>query len=181
VLTLVAQPNVLLLDEPTNDLDLDTLRILEDFLDSWPGALVVVSHDRAFLERTVDDVVIVENHRVRRVPGGYETWERETLARGGLGDAARPARSSDTTAKSATKSASGRSVSTIRHDLKKAESAMAKAHTTLEALTSEVAGTVDHAELARLGEGIRAAGGDVDAAEERWLELSQELEDRLNP
>jgi hypothetical protein len=58
---------------------------------------------------------------------------------------------------------------------------MARAQRELDALTAEVAGTVDHLELARLGEGIRAAGADVDAAEERWLELSQELEDRLNP
>src|SRR5690606_36372425 len=56
-------PNVLLLDEPTNDLDLDTLRALEDMLDDWSGTLVLVSHDRAFLERTVEDVVVVE-------PGG---------------------------------------------------------------------------------------------------------------
>ncbi|HKY67203.1 MAG TPA: ABC-F family ATP-binding cassette domain-containing protein, partial [Acidimicrobiales bacterium] len=70
-------PNVLLLDEPTNDLDLDTLRALEDLLDAWPGTLVVVSHDRAFLERTVEDVVVVERGaRVGRVPGGYAAYER---------------------------------------------------------------------------------------------------------
>jgi len=76
LLTLARRPNVLLLDEPTNDLDLDSLRALEDFLDDWPGALVVVSHDRAFLERTVADVVVVDHgHDAERVPGGYAVWE----------------------------------------------------------------------------------------------------------
>ena len=53
----MAEPNVLLLDEPTNDLDIDTLTELEDLLDGWPGTLVVVSHDRYFLERVTDHVV----------------------------------------------------------------------------------------------------------------------------
>ncbi|NLD78497.1 MAG: ABC-F family ATP-binding cassette domain-containing protein, partial [Acidimicrobiales bacterium] len=76
LLTLAKRPNVLLLDEPTNDLDLDSLRALEDFLDDWPGALVVVSHDRAFLERTVADVIVIdEHHDAERVAGGYAAWE----------------------------------------------------------------------------------------------------------
>ena len=76
LLTLTRRPNVLLLDEPTNDLDLDSLRALEDFLDEWPGALVVVSHDRAFLERTVADVIVIDaDHDAERVAGGYAAWE----------------------------------------------------------------------------------------------------------
>jgi ATP-binding cassette subfamily F protein uup len=83
VLALAAQPNVVFLDEPTNDLDVDTLRVLEDFLDDWPGALVVVSHDRAFLERTVTDVVVLAadgSGRAGRHPGGYAAWEDERRA-----------------------------------------------------------------------------------------------------
>jgi ABC transport system ATP-binding/permease protein len=99
-------PNVLLLDEPTNDLDLDTLRAAEDLLDAWPGTLVVVSHDRAFLERTVEDVVVLDHPgagatrpgRVGRVPGGYAAYEaarRAARAAGRVGAAparAQPAR-----------------------------------------------------------------------------------------
>ena len=82
VLTLRAKPNVLLLDEPTNDLDLDTLRVLEDVLETWPGAVVVVSHDRALLERTVTDVLVIdEDHPGRRLPGGYARWEEDRRAR----------------------------------------------------------------------------------------------------
>ena len=82
LLVLAAQPNVLLLDEPTNDLDLDTLRVLEEFLDDWPGALVVVSHDRAFLERTVTDVLVMDGDTSpARRPGGYAAWEEHRRAR----------------------------------------------------------------------------------------------------
>jgi ATP-binding cassette subfamily F protein uup len=82
LLTLVEQPNVLLLDEPTNDLDLDTLRALEDLLDDWPGIAVVVSHDRAFLDRTVDEVWAFDGAGgVRAVRGGVAGWlaEREAM------------------------------------------------------------------------------------------------------
>jgi ATP-binding cassette subfamily F protein uup len=84
LVVLAAKPNVLLLDEPTNDLDLDTLRLIEDFCEDWPGALVVVSHDRAFLDRTVDDVVVVDTHGwVGRHPGGYAAWDAERRAAAG--------------------------------------------------------------------------------------------------
>ncbi len=86
LLVIAGRPNVLFLDEPTNDLDLDTLRILEDFLEEWPGALVVVSHDRTFLERTTDRLVAVgPGGTVSGVPGGVDGW----IARVEGGDARR--------------------------------------------------------------------------------------------
>ena len=84
LLVLAGRPNVLFLDEPTNDLDLDTLRILEDFLEDWPGALVTVSHDRTFLERTTDRLVTVE-------PGGVAVrGPRRCLGVAGPGRAREP-------------------------------------------------------------------------------------------
>jgi ATP-binding cassette subfamily F protein uup len=80
---LMARPNVLLLDEPTNDLDTDTLTALEDLLDSWPGTLVVVSHDRYFLERTCDvTMALLGDGHLRMLPGGIEEYLARRAAAG---------------------------------------------------------------------------------------------------
>ena len=72
---LMDEPNVLLLDEPTNDLDIDTLTALEDLLDGWPGTLVVVSHDRYFVERVCDDVhALMGDGGLRHLPGGIDQY-----------------------------------------------------------------------------------------------------------
>jgi ATP-binding cassette subfamily F protein uup len=72
---LLSEPNVLLLDEPTNDLDIDTLNVVEDFLDNWPGTLVVVSHDRYFLERVTDSVwALMGDGLVSMLPGGVDQY-----------------------------------------------------------------------------------------------------------
>ena len=72
---LLAEPNVLLLDEPTNDLDIDTLTVLEDYLDSWPGTLLVVTHDRYFLERTCDvTYALMGDGSCVLLPGGVEQY-----------------------------------------------------------------------------------------------------------
>ncbi len=74
-------PNVLLLDEPTNDLDVDMLTALEDLLDGWPGTLVVVSHDRYFVERVCDDVhALTERGEIRHLPGGIEQYLEQRRA-----------------------------------------------------------------------------------------------------
>ncbi|HEX2858384.1 MAG TPA: ABC-F family ATP-binding cassette domain-containing protein, partial [Propionibacteriaceae bacterium] len=88
---LIGEPNVLLLDEPTNDLDIDTLTVLEDYLDSWPGTLVVVSHDRYFLERVCDvTYALMGDGQCVLLPGGVDQYlehrrNREPAASGGSG------------------------------------------------------------------------------------------------
>ena len=72
---LMAEPNVLLLDEPTNDLDIETLQQLEDLLDGWPGSMVVVSHDRYFVDRVCDTVVaLLGDGQITHLPGGIEEY-----------------------------------------------------------------------------------------------------------
>ncbi len=92
---LLSEPNVLLLDEPTNDLDIETLNVLEDFLDGWPGTLVVVSHDRYFLERVTDSTwALLGDGQVSMLPRGVEEY-LERRAQASLAAATAEARGSD--------------------------------------------------------------------------------------
>ncbi|HKA84621.1 MAG TPA: ABC-F family ATP-binding cassette domain-containing protein [Acidimicrobiales bacterium] len=197
-LVLRQAPNVLLLDEPTNDLDLDTLRALEDMLDSWPGTLVVVSHDRAFLERTVEDVVVLDGEgRAGKVPGGYAAYEsrwRAARRRGraaavaGVGTGGGPADSGPRTGRSRSRGEAGRSArspgararrtpSTLRHLLRRAEAELLRLQDRQAALEAELAGARgDHVALACVGEELAVVGAELAAAEERWLALAQEAE-----
>ena len=74
MLTLIDKPNVLLLDEPGNDLDTDMLVVLENLLDTWPGTLLLVTHDRYLMERVCDDVFVLEEGVIRHVPGGVDQY-----------------------------------------------------------------------------------------------------------
>ena len=175
LLTLVEQPNVLLLDEPTNDLDLDTLRALEDFLDDWPGIVVVVSHDRSFLDRVTDELLALDGRGgAAWIRGGVAGWlaEREAVA------AAPPAPTAPRTAAPLrpAKAAAGRSPSTVRRQLGQAERALATATERRDALVGELGTALDHREMAALGERLATAQGAVDAAEEAWLALADEAE-----
>lgn len=185
VLVLAQHPNVLLLDEPTNDLDLDTLRALEDFLDNWPGTLIVVSHDRAFLERTVEDVLVLDGQgAAARFPGGYAAWEQQQHLR----SSRRRADSASVIGRTSTKKSAtrertkhgpGRSVSTIRHELKAAEKLVAKLERNEARLTEELlAASTDHDKLRDLGDELSRVEADRSHAEEKWLLLAEELETR---
>ncbi len=186
LLTLIEQPNVLLLDEPTNDLDLDTLRALEAFLDDWPGIVVVVSHDRIFLDRTVTEVLALDgNGRAAIVRGGVAGWLAQR--------AAQP--SSMTTTPPASKSASATSIpipatttvapraitkkspSTLRHQLSIAERDLAKATVERDKVLGLLgAPGVSRDDLIRLSTELAGAQAKVDSGEERWLSLADQAE-----
>jgi ABC transport system ATP-binding/permease protein len=169
VMVLAAKPNLLVLDEPTNDLDLDTLRALEEFLDTWPGALILASHDRVFLDRTVDHVLeITTEHTVRRVPGGVEGW---LAARRGAPAAQR--RSGGGDSRSPKPTAGKPSPSTISRQLRTTEQAIAKVTTRRDRLTEQLAGLQDHGELVRIGAELTAVQAELDQLEETWLELAE--------
>ena len=175
VMTLAAAPNVLLLDEPTNDLDLDTLRALEDFLDGWPGAVIAASHDRAFLDRTVEEVVVLDpSGRAGPWPGGYGAWlEHRRRSRPG-GRPERPPSGSRPRS-----SPPGRSPSTIRRELAQAERDMALRRRRAGELADQMESAAgDHEALARLGRELAEAEEARAAADDRWLELSVELDER---
>ncbi|HZQ78992.1 MAG TPA: ABC-F family ATP-binding cassette domain-containing protein [Acidimicrobiia bacterium] len=186
LLALTAFPNVLLLDEPTNDLDLDTLRALEDFLETWPGSLVVVSHDRALLERTAEDAVILDGHgHAAYAPGGYAQYE-EARRRREAAPASRPApakaapvvgrRAAPTAPAAEAAGRKARSPSTLRRLIGLAEAEMEKAAAERDGLLADLAAAGgDHVALARIAETLAGAEARLAAAEERWLELSEEL------
>ncbi len=177
LLVLAERPNVLLLDEPTNDLDLDTLRTLEDFLDGWPGALVVVSHDRAFLERTVDDVLVIEDGGTCRVPGGYETWEAERRTRWRSGSLRSP-EPSPAPARTPKKpaAASGPSHGTLRYRVKQLEKRMRPLERRRDELHEALAGEQDYERISTLGADLTAVEQELGKLEDDWLDLSQQME-----
>ena len=174
LLTLIEQPNVLLLDEPTNDLDLDTLRALEDYLDDWPGIVVVVSHDRAFIDRTVEEILALDGEGgAALVPGGVATWLQQRSARVSTPRSAPNQRSSST---KPAKQKSSRSPSTLNRLIANVEKDMTKRTTRQTALYQDIADAGnDLKKLAALGEELAALQTAIESLETQWLELTEEL------
>jgi ATP-binding cassette subfamily F protein uup len=186
---LARQPNVLLLDEPTNDLDLDTLRIFEDFLDDWPGTLVVVSHDRAFLDRTIETVVAVGPVGIVPVPGGLAAWIASLLApadsaqlsgrRPAPAGAPAPTPPADRAAAPIpTRSKTPQDGPPIGRLLRDTEKQMARLTRQRDKLHDVLVATTDHVELTRQGAELRAVQHELDQTEEQWLALAEEADRR---
>jgi ATPase subunit of ABC transporter with duplicated ATPase domains len=175
LLVLLSEPNVLVLDEPTNDVDTDTLAALEDLLDSWPGTLVVVSHDRYLVER----VTAILDGRLRHVPGGVEEYLR-------LREAAGPATASVSTGSAGSAASagtgtpndgelSGAELRTIRKELAAIERRIERTQAAIEALHVRLAGhdQADYVGLGRLTGQTEELVGELGELEDRWLDLSE--------
>jgi len=166
---LVGEPNVLLLDEPTNDLDTDTLASFEDLLDTWPGTLVVVSHDRYLLERVCDrHLALLGDGRLRDLPGGVEEYLR--LRRLALLEVAAQAPAPT----SRVPGSSGADVHAARKDLQRIErrlARIAKAEQRLHARIVEQA--TDHIAVLALDTQLRELAAERTQLEDEWLEAAE--------
>jgi ATP-binding cassette subfamily F protein uup len=180
---LAAEPNVLLFDEPTNDLDTDTLAALEDLLDSWPGTVIVASHDRYLIERVTDVVYgMFGDGRLVHLPGGID----EYLARAGeiaAGRTARRARSApapspvaSAPAGPATPEMSAAEVRTARKELARLERQIGKLEQREATLHEQLAAhATDYQRVAELDAELRALRVEREEIEERWLELAERI------
>jgi ABC transport system ATP-binding/permease protein len=164
---LMAEPNVLLLDEPTNDLDTDTLTALEDLLDTWPGTLVVVSHDRYLVERVCDSVVaLLGDGSLAALPGGVDDY----LARRG---AAREAAAGASAARRAQGDTRAEARAT-RRELIRLERRIATLEREEAQLHEQLARhATDHERVLELDTRLREIGAAKDEAESAWLELAE--------
>ncbi|MGW1676390.1 ABC-F family ATP-binding cassette domain-containing protein [Saccharopolyspora sp. NPDC002376] len=171
---LMAEPNVLVLDEPTNDLDIDTLQQLEDLLDTWPGTLVVVSHDRYLVERVCDSVhALFGDGRLTHLPGGIDEYltRRESLLEAedsSVGkqaiDAAKPS------------GLSGAEEHAARKELSRCERQLDKLADKEQKLHEKLAEAATEPErLAKLNGELRALHQEKDDVEARWMELADQL------
>jgi ATP-binding cassette subfamily F protein uup len=175
---LMEEPNVLVLDEPTNDLDIDTLTAVEDLLDAWPGTLVVVSHDRYFVERVCDDVYALEpGGSLRHLPGGIEQYVEERRAEHEAAApiaATAPAPDHDATADAGPSNAERQRA---RKDVQRLERQLEQL-TAREAELQELmaAASSDHVLLAELDAKLALATAERERAEADWLAASELLE-----
>ena len=174
---LMTEPNVLLLDEPTNDLDTDTLAAVEDILDSFPGTLVVVSHDRYLLERVTDhQVALPGDGSLRDLPGGVEQYlamRREAAAAPAAPDGARSGKG-EGDAPAARRRRAAKELARIERRMDRAAAAVEALHARLEAVSADPSRA---GELARLGRDLVAARAEHEELETAWLEAAQALEE----
>lgn len=199
LLILLDEPNVLIMDEPGNDLDTDMLAVMEDLLDTWPGTLIVVSHDRYLLERVTDEQFALIGGKVRHLPGGVQDYLDmvEQLKRGedplGLeGAAGGPATGGDspangggsadaasaaTAAEQEAPKLSGKAYADASRRVSAIERKLEKIATQREQLEAQMAAhdPSDYAGLNELNGQLQALAAETDGLEAEWLDLSEQM------
>ena len=167
---LVQAPNVLLLDEPTNDLDVQTLSVLEDFLEDFRGCVIVVSHDRYFLDRTVDRLFCFENGRLKRFEGNYSEFLEQQKQEERM-QAVAPTPTKERQPRKPTAEGPRRRSFKETKELDQLDSKLPQLEQQRSALETQIAGHCDDitARSLELAELIST----IEQAEERWLELSE--------
>ncbi len=173
LLVLLDQPNVLILDEPTNDLDTDMLAAIEDLLDSWPGTLLVVSHDRYFIERVTDQQYAILGGRLRHLPGGVDEYLRLRHRQEEQADAA--AAASASASAPASTGLTGAELRAAQKEVGAIERRLAKLATLIDAAHVKIAehDQNDYTGVAAQTATLRELETEVSELEERWLELSE--------
>lgn len=172
---LFTEPNVLILDEPTNDLDTDMLAAVEDLLDSWPGTLIVVSHDRYLLERVTDmQYALLGDGRVRHLPRGIDQFLELRKALKNLPDSSKPA-----TAVPTQNSLSGSEKRFLEKEIARLERAIEKTNLAITEAHQELA-QADQSDYVLLGQ-LATKNSDLvtklDELELEWLSVSEKLQD----
>ncbi|GAA2961651.1 MULTISPECIES: ABC-F family ATP-binding cassette domain-containing protein [Streptomyces] len=170
---LMDEPNVLFLDEPTNDLDIETLTQLEDLLDGWPGSMIVISHDRFFIERTTDRVMALLGDRsLRMLPRGVDEYlERRKR----MEEEATPASAAGAPKAAPANTVSPQAARAAKKELQKVERQLDKMSTRETELHAQIAAhATDFEKVARLDTELRELVAERDVLEMRWLELAEE-------
>ncbi|MFJ4676419.1 MULTISPECIES: ABC-F family ATP-binding cassette domain-containing protein [unclassified Kitasatospora] len=171
---LMDEPNVLFLDEPTNDLDIETLNQLEDLLDGWPGSMVVISHDRFFIERTTDTAyALLGDRRMRMLPGGVDEYlERRTA----MAEAAAQAAAARVPAAAETTGLSAGDLRAAKKEMQKLERQIAKLDQQESKLHTQLAEhAADFSKVAELDAQLRKVREEKEELEMSWLELADQV------
>jgi ATP-binding cassette subfamily F protein uup len=163
---LLDEPNVLLLDEPTNDLDIDTLTVIEDYLDGWPGTLIVVTHDRYFLERVSDvTYALTGGGRCDMLPGGIEQYLAD---RASASEPAAPQEPSRGESASARERRAGKEMARIEGQLAKLDDQIASLHESMAQAAS------DHVRAGELNVELSELLARKESLEEAWLSAADD-------
>ena len=184
LLILLDEPNVLIMDEPGNDLDTDMLAVMEDLLDTWPGTLIVVSHDRYLLERVTDQQFALIGGKVRHLPGGVDDYldmieKAKTAAPAGVSASQKePAGSGVTATADDAPKLSGKEFRETSKRISAIERKLAKLEEQKTALEADMAAhdPSDYEGLNKLNGQLQAVSDESGALEAEWMELSEKLE-----